>query len=172
MSRDSGKSITIIVILSGVLALIFMLAARGGRDRPVLISTTHVGRQDLSSWIATNGKIEPIDPRIIQSQLTTFIETVHVKEGQMVSSGQVLMTLDAKDLMSELAHMREQLVAAEMNTTLLLMAALPTILPKSIRTLSKRTLKSNACAMKGIHWNVFIRGKRPRVRRSSRRKLH
>src|SRR5207302_2682332 len=50
---------------------------------------------------------------IIQSQLTTFIETVPVKEGQTVGRGQILMTLDAKDLASDLAHMREQLVAAE-----------------------------------------------------------
>ena len=33
--------------------------------------------------------------------------------GQSVNRGQVLMTLNAKDLKTELAHMREQLVAAE-----------------------------------------------------------
>jgi HlyD family secretion protein len=67
----------------------------------------------LSSWIATNGKVEPTDPHIIQSQLTTFIETISVREGQIVGRGQVLLTLDAKDLRSELAHMEEQLLAAE-----------------------------------------------------------
>jgi len=113
MARNSGKSITIALILLGLGALGFVFAARGGRDKPLTISATHAARRNLSSWIATNGKIEPIDPHIIQAQLTTFIETIEVKEGQMVGRGQILMTLDAKDLRSELAHMRELLVAAE-----------------------------------------------------------
>jgi len=113
MKRNSGKSTTIVLILLGLVALVFLLAARGGRDRPTTVSTTHAVRQNLSSWIPTNGKVEPVELHIIQSQLTTFIETVPVKEGQTVGRGQILMTLDAKDLASDLAHMREQLVAAE-----------------------------------------------------------
>ena len=113
MARSSGKSTTFVLILLGLVALVFLLAARGGRDRPTTVSTTHAVRQNLSSWIPTNGKVEPVELHIIQSQLTTFIETVPVKEGQTVGRGQILMTLDAKDLASDLAHMREQLVAAE-----------------------------------------------------------
>src|SRR5260370_25565623 len=113
MSGNSGKSTTLVLILLGVGVLVSVLAARGGRDRPVTITTTKVRRQNLSSDIKTNGKVEPIEPHIIQAQLTTFIETVAVKEGQKVARGQVLMTLDGKDLKSELAHMKEQLVAAE-----------------------------------------------------------
>ena len=113
MGRNSSKFATITLMLLGLGALVFVLAARGGRDRPITVSTTHPVRRNLSSWIATNGKIEPIDPQIIQSQLTTFIETVRVKEGQNVFRGQLLMTLDAKDVNSELVHMREQLLAAE-----------------------------------------------------------
>lgn len=113
MRVNSGKSTTLFLILLSLGVLVFVLAARGGRDRPVTVSTTHAARQNLSSWITTNGKVEPVEPHPIQSQLTTFIETVAVKEGQTVSRGQVLMTLDAKDLRSDLAHAREQLVAAE-----------------------------------------------------------
>jgi HlyD family secretion protein len=113
MSGHSGKAATLVLILLGLGVLVFVLAARGGRDRPVTISTTSARRQNLSSWIPTNGKVEPVEPHVIQAQLATFIETVAVKEGQNVSRGQVLMTLDARDLRSELAHMKEQLVAAE-----------------------------------------------------------
>ncbi len=113
MRVNSGKSTTLFLILLSLGVLVFVLAARGGRDRPVTVSTTHSARQNLSSWIMTNGKVEPVEPHPIQSQLTTFIETVAVKEGQSVSLGQVLMRLDAKDLRTELAHTREQLVAAE-----------------------------------------------------------
>jgi HlyD family secretion protein len=113
MGRNSGKSTTIVLILLVLGGLVFLLAARGGRDKAPAISTTHATRGNLSSWIATNGKVEPIDPHIIQAQITTFIETIGVKEGQTVGRGQLLMTLDGRDLRSELAHMREQLIAAE-----------------------------------------------------------
>src|SRR6266478_10047965 len=113
MKANSGKATTLVLILLSLGVLVFVLAARGGRDRPVTVSTTHAARQNLSSWITTNGKVEPVEPYPIQSQLTTFLETVSVKEGQTVSRGQVLMTLDARDLRSEIAHTREQLIAAE-----------------------------------------------------------
>src|SRR5438876_6689488 len=113
MSGNSGKSTTLVLILLGLGVLVFLLAAREGRDRPISVATTHALRQNLISWITTNGKVEPVEPHIIQAQLTTFIESVAGKEGQTVKSGQLLMTLDAKDLKTELAHMREQLVAAE-----------------------------------------------------------
>src|SRR2546427_12961459 len=112
MSGNSGKSTTLALILLGLGVLIFVLAAREGRDRPISISTTHATRQNLSSWSTTNGKIEPVEPHIIQAQLTTFIESVAVREGQSVNRGRFLMALDAKDLKTELAHMREQLVGA------------------------------------------------------------
>src|SRR5947207_14733361 len=113
MRGNSGKSTTLALILLGLGVLVFVLASREGRDRRVSISATHAARQNLSSWITTNGKVEPVAPHIIQAQLTTFIESVNVKEGQTVNGGQLLMTLDAKDVKTELAHMREQIVAAE-----------------------------------------------------------
>ena len=113
MSGNSGKSTTLVLILLGLGVLVFLLAAREGRDRPISVATMHAVRQNLISWITTNGKVEPVEPRIIQAQLTTFIEAVAVKEGQRVDRGRLLMTLDAKDLKTELAHVREQLVAAE-----------------------------------------------------------
>src|ERR1051325_5962197 len=104
MARNSGKSATIVLILLALGVLAFVLGALGGRDKAVTVATTHAARRNMSSWIATNGKIEPIDPRIVQSQITTFVQTIGVKEGQTVGQGQLLMTLDATDLRSELAH--------------------------------------------------------------------
>src|SRR5437867_6102659 len=113
MSGNSSKSTTLVLILLGLGVLVLLLAAREGRDRPISIATTHPVRQNLISWITTNGKVEPVEPRIIQAPLTTFIEAVAVKVGQRVDRGQLLITLDAKDLKTELAHVREQLVAGE-----------------------------------------------------------
>jgi len=95
----------------GLLALFLPSCAREGTGIP--ITTTHATRQSLTSWISSNGKVEPIEPHVIQSQLTTFIQTVSVKQGDKVKRGQVLMTLDAKDLESELSRVKGELVTAE-----------------------------------------------------------
>src|SRR5262245_14223322 len=95
----------------GLLAVFLPSCAREGTGIP--ITTTHATRQSLTSWISSNGKVEPIEPHVIQSQLTTFIQTVSVKQGDTVKRGQVLMTLDAKDLESELSRVKGELVTAE-----------------------------------------------------------
>ena len=140
MSGNSGKSTTLVLILLGLGVLVLLLAAREGRDRPISIATTHPVRQNLISWITTNGKVEPVEPRIIQAQLTTFIEAVAVKEGQRVDRGQLLMTLDAKDLKTELAHMREQLVAAENERKIAVTGGSP----EEIAQLDSDLVKTNA----------------------------
>jgi len=140
MSGNSGKSTTLVLILLGLGVLVLLLAAREGRDRPISIATTHAVRQNLISWITTNGKVEPVEPRIIQAQLTTFIEAVAVKEGQRVDRGQLLMTLDAKDLKTELAHMREQLVAAENERKIAVTGGSP----EEIAQLESDLVKTNA----------------------------
>ena len=140
MSGNSGKSTTLVLILLGLGVLVLLLAAREGRDRPISIATTHAVGQNLISWITTNGKVEPVEPRIIQAQLTTFIEAVAVKEGQRVDRGQLLMTLDAKDLKTELAHMREQLVAAENERKIAVTGGSP----EEIAQLESDLVKTNA----------------------------
>ncbi len=140
MSGNSGKSTTLVLILLGLGVLVLLLAAREGRDRPISIATTHAVRQNLISWITTNGKVEPVEPRIIQAQLTTFIEAVAVKEGQRVDRGQLLMTLDAKDLKTELAHIREQLVAAENERKIAVTGGSP----EEIAQLDSDLVKTNA----------------------------
>lgn len=103
------------LLLPGSLALIiivFSLAACRTAS-PVTVSTTRAVRQNLTASISSNGKVEPIEPYAIQSQLTTFIETVSVKQGDIVRGGQILMTLNAKDLETELARLKGELFAAE-----------------------------------------------------------
>jgi len=48
MMVNSGKSATLLLILLSLGVLVFVLAARGRRDRPVTVSTTHAVRQNLS----------------------------------------------------------------------------------------------------------------------------
>ena len=113
MAAKGSKTIWLVLLIAGIAALVFVVAARPGKDRPTTVITTHAIRQDLSSWTTGNGKIEPIDPYVIQSQLATRIISMNVHEGQAVKAGELLFVLDAVDLKGELAHTREQLVAAQ-----------------------------------------------------------
>src|SRR5262249_35705589 len=107
------KAIWLVLLIAGIAVLVFVAAAGPGRDRPAVVAGTRATRQNLSSATTANGKVEPVDPRTIQSQLTTIIEKVYVKEGQTVQAGDLLLTLDAADTKSELDRMKEQLVGAE-----------------------------------------------------------
>ena len=113
MYTNSLKIFRLLLVLAAVAVLVFAIAAGPGRDRPMKVSGTRPVRQSLSWSITSNGKVEPVEPHVIQAQITTFIEKVSVKEGQTVSRGKTLLTLDATESRSELAHMKELLVAAE-----------------------------------------------------------
>src|SRR5690349_14697677 len=112
MSATISKKWVISLTLVVLATLVTVFATRGNRT-PVTVSTIHPVRRDLKSWISSNGKIEPLDPQIVQSRLTTFIQNTSIKEGQMIKAGQTLMMLDSGDLKTQLAHAREQLVASE-----------------------------------------------------------
>ena len=109
MSSKLPKTVWVLLLIAGIAVLFFVAAGGPGRDRPVTVSVIHAARQNLDSWTASNGKVEPVEPHIIQSQLTTRIEKIAVTEGQTVKAGDTLMVLDAAESKSELAHMKEQL---------------------------------------------------------------
>jgi HlyD family secretion protein len=113
MATKVYKSIWIVLLAGAAAVLIFVAAAGPGRDRPVRISITHATRQELSSWTEGNGKVEPIEPHVVQAELSTRIAAVYVKEGQTVKVGSPLLLLDATEAKSELARMRDQLVGAQ-----------------------------------------------------------
>jgi HlyD family secretion protein len=113
MATKVSKSIWIVLLAGAAAVLVFVAAAGPGRDRPVRIAITHATRQELSSWTEGNGKVEPIEPHVVQAELSTRIAAVYVKEGQTVKVGAPLFLLDATEARSELARMREQLVGAQ-----------------------------------------------------------
>ncbi len=93
MATTLTKSIWVFLLVAGAAVLVFVAATGPGRDRPVRISVTHAARQELSSWTTGNGKVEPIEPHVIQAQLSTRISAVYVREGQMVKAGDPLLSL-------------------------------------------------------------------------------
>src|SRR5262249_54405310 len=61
-----------LLVSLGIVAITSLSCARIG-GRPIGVSTTRAVRQNLASWIPSNGKVEPVEPHVLQSQLTTFV---------------------------------------------------------------------------------------------------
>src|SRR2546427_7547138 len=70
-------------------------------------------RENLVASISSNGKVEPIAPSVIRAELATFVAKVSAVEGRAVKKGQLLLELDVKDAVAQLAQARANRLRAE-----------------------------------------------------------
>ena len=101
----------ILLALGAIVALVWL----SGRKPVPSVPTQVVSRTNLSSFIATNGKVEPITPYEMRSLVQSHVTKVHVAEGQLVKKGQPLVDLDDGQLRADVSRAREQLVNSEEN---------------------------------------------------------
>ena len=102
------------MLFLGVAAvLVFVLVKLSGRQPVAKIMTVRPVRENLVASVSTNGKVEPISPFVMRAQQDTFVEKVHVLEGQAVKKGQLLLELDVKDAAALLAQAQARLLQAQ-----------------------------------------------------------
>jgi HlyD family secretion protein len=111
MDRRLRNRIFIFLALAVVTALVLIKVS--GRQPVAKISAVMPVRQDVVASISSNGKVEPISPFVMRAQLDTFVEKIHVVEGQAVKKGQPLMELNVRDAEAQLAEARSKLLRAE-----------------------------------------------------------
>jgi HlyD family secretion protein len=111
MDRRLRNRILIFLLLAGVAAIVLIKVS--GRQPVAKISAVMPVRQNVVASIASNGKVEPISPFVMRARLDTFIEKIHVVEGQSVKKGQPLLELNVKDVEAQLAEARSKLLRAE-----------------------------------------------------------
>ena len=92
------------------MALVLVLA---NRDQAPEVQVAQVRRENLSASIASNGKVEPIEPAIARAQFVTFVDKVAATEGQTVHKGQVILVLNADNAKAQLANTRAELLVAQ-----------------------------------------------------------
>src|SRR6266700_4918409 len=103
-----------ILLYLAVAAVLAYAGIRWSGRKPVpKISAVTPMRENLVSSISSNGKVEPIAPYVMRAQLDTFVENVHVTEGQAVKKGQLLLELDVKDAAAQMAHAQSRLLQAQ-----------------------------------------------------------
>lgn len=89
----------------------------GGRGSTARVAVSDVTRENLSSMVSTNGKVEPVLPHSFRARYPAFVTRVYVVEGQQVKRGQTLFSLDDTEVQSNLAQARADLAAQEETLT-------------------------------------------------------
>src|SRR3984893_11563766 len=111
MGPAFGRRLWIIVVAALVLtAILVFISGRGGTAR---VAVTGVVRENLSSVVSSNGKVEPVMPISLRVSFPTFVKRVYAVEGQHVKRGQLLYGLDDAGLAAELAQSRADLYMEE-----------------------------------------------------------
>ncbi len=91
------------------------LFASFSRTTEIPIRTGTVERGPIVNSISTNGKLEPVDNFQAHAVTAALVRKIHVKEGDHVRAGQLLVQLDDSAARAEAARARAQLRAAEAN---------------------------------------------------------
>jgi HlyD family secretion protein len=111
MGPAFGRRLWIIVLGALVLtAILVFISGRGGTAR---VAVTNVVRENLSSVVSSNGKVEPVTPISLRVSFPTFVTRVYAVEGQHVKRGQPLYVLDDAGLTADLAQSRADLNTEE-----------------------------------------------------------
>ena len=111
MTSALGRRLWILV--GGALVLTALLVFLSGRGSTARVAVADVVRENLSSVVSTNGKVEPVTPRSFRASYPTFVERVYAVEGQQVKRGQMLFALDDTEVQADLAQARADLATQE-----------------------------------------------------------
>ena len=107
MAMALGRRLWLIV--GGLLVLTAALVYVSSRGSTAHVAVADVVRQNLSSVVSTNGKVEPVSPNTFRATFSTFVDQVYAVEGQQVKKGQLIFTLDDKAISADLAQARADL---------------------------------------------------------------
>lgn len=99
--------------LIGVIVVVALVLVLANRDQAPEVQVAQVRRENLSASIASNGKVEPIEPAIARAQFVTFVDKVSATEGQAVHKGEVILVLNADNAKAQLANTRAELLVAQ-----------------------------------------------------------
>ena len=83
--------------------------ARGASQGPTIVNVAPATRQDVPVILQANGTVTPLSTVDLRPQTTSTIRKVHIKEGQFVSAGQLMFTLDDRTDRANLDKARAEL---------------------------------------------------------------
>lgn len=78
-------------------------------DKVLLVTADSVRTKDFSHKIEVQGAVETDKNALLNAEASGVVRNIHVKEGQKVSKGQALVTLDASIMASQIDEVQTQL---------------------------------------------------------------
>jgi membrane fusion protein, multidrug efflux system len=81
-------------------------------DKAILVSTFSLEKKSFAHQIEVRGSVASRKNVLISAETSGTIKRVHVKEGQRVTKGQVLVTLDADVIRNSISELKTQLELA------------------------------------------------------------
>lgn len=93
MSRGAKLGVGLVIAVA-VIAGVAALGAARQSGRPTAVRMEQVGKRDLVAAVTSSGQIEAKTDVDISSEVTARILKIHVKEGDMVKEGELLVELD------------------------------------------------------------------------------
>jgi multidrug resistance efflux pump len=109
----SGLARRLWIAVGAALVLTAVLVFVSGRGATARVGVADVARENLSSMIASNGKVEPISPASFRAGFPAFVERVYAVEGQQVKRGQLLYSLDDAETRAQLSEAKAELASEE-----------------------------------------------------------
>jgi len=103
--------------LSLILVVLAVYAVRSMTREKVSVRTAQVTYQDLEKRFSTTGKVEPTDDFQAHAQAAGQVREIYVDVGDKVKAGQLLLKMDDKYALANLAHAESTLRAAELATS-------------------------------------------------------
>ena len=97
-----------------ILVALAVYAVRSITRQRVSVRVAQVTYQDLVKSFSTNGKVEPMDDFQVHAQAAGQVQEVYVDVGDKVKPGQLLLKMDDKYALANLAHANSTLRAAEL----------------------------------------------------------
>jgi HlyD family secretion protein len=99
--------------VAGAAVLVAVVLVLANRDQAPEVQTTQVRRENISAYITSNGKVEPVQPFIAVAQYFTAVDRIEAAEGQAVRKGQVILVLDSYAPQQSLDKARADLLTAQ-----------------------------------------------------------
>jgi HlyD family secretion protein len=101
------------LLLGLAMIVVVVLLYLNSRRPSARVAVVQASRETFRSSISSNGKVEPIIPYSLRAKFDGFVDRVIAAEGKNVKKGELLLTLDARAIRSQLDQARAQLAAQD-----------------------------------------------------------
>jgi HlyD family secretion protein len=101
------------LLLGLAIVLVVFLLYLNSRRPSARVAVVQASHETFRSSISSNGKVEPIMPYSLRAKFDGFVDRVIAAEGKNVKKGDLLLTMDDRDIRAQLDQARAQLAAQQ-----------------------------------------------------------